>query len=145
MLHQDLSAVPLFPSPHTVRSYHHLQQPVVLPTLQDLKLQGITMSNGARISLVYFCKFHTGPCGAVIECLHMSGDMMIMGSTPGGILKQQIFIIFSVVGNNVQLVLNFEVLTVMISRILSPMNVFFLQGIYEQRDVKRSVFLFNKV
>ena len=47
MLHQDLSAVPFFPSPHTVRRYRRLHYSVVLSTLQELKLQGITTRNDA--------------------------------------------------------------------------------------------------
>ena len=43
MMDQDLSAVQLFPSPHAVRSYHHLQWPVVL---QDLKLLGLKIRYG---------------------------------------------------------------------------------------------------
>ena len=122
MLHQDLSAVPLFPSPHTVRSYHHLQQPVVLPTLQDLKLQGKTMSNGARISLVYFCLLSYG----ALWCSHRVSSYGWRSDNHGcnpqwDPHSEDFFIIFSVVGNNVQLVVNFEVLTVTISRILRPM------------------------
>ena len=36
----------IFQSPHTVQRYHHLQEPVVLPTLQQLILHGITTRNG---------------------------------------------------------------------------------------------------
>ena len=47
MLLQDLSAVQLFPSPHIVRSYHHLQWPVVRrTTLQDFNLLGLKTRNG---------------------------------------------------------------------------------------------------
>ena len=59
MLYQELSAVPLFPSPHTVRSY---PSPEVAC--------GPTYPTGSEITRHIVAHQHVGPCGAVIECLH---------------------------------------------------------------------------
>ena len=68
---------------------------MVLPTLQGLKLQGITMSNGARITLVYFYNVSQVLCGAVTEQLHMTVDLKIIGLILSGDLFRSFFIILS--------------------------------------------------
>ena len=60
MLYQDLSVVPLFPSPHTVRSYHHLRY-----SLWSLLPANILIYKAQKLAMLLSLHRHTG--GSVTE------------------------------------------------------------------------------
>ena len=75
---------------------------MVLPTLQDLKLQGITMSKGAQITLIYFCMWPQGALWCSYRVSAYNERSEVHGFNPlWDPHNADLFITFSVVGNNV--------------------------------------------
>ena len=95
MFNHDLSSVPLFPSPHTVR--------------RDLAVTWMTS--------LFLAFYRQALCGSETMC--RTWDLEITGTNPSGHHTQNIFSVLvswiAPVGNNFEWVLYFEVLTVAIS------------------------------